>query len=259
MVRLVAIAQAAQDLHRAVDRRLVDAHLLEALLERRVALEVLAVLVERGGADRLQLAAGERRLADRGRVDRASAAPAPTRLWKLVDEEDDVAPPRDLPSPSSTAPRTSPRYFGAGDERAVERVDLLVLQELGDLVGGDPGGEASTTAVLPTPGSPISTGLFFCRLERICITRSISVWRPTIGPTPVRCGLREIVELVEQLGAFAFSPEPSEPRRCRLRAGEHADDLIANLLGVGVEVEQDAQRRPRFRVHEAEQDVPVPM
>ena len=39
----------------------------------------------------------------------------------------------------------------------------------------------STTAVLPTPGSPISTGLFFVRRERICITRSISVWRPTTG------------------------------------------------------------------------------
>src|SRR5207248_11271330 len=39
----------------------------------------------------------------------------------------------------------------------------------------------STTAVLPTPGSPISTGLFFVRRDRICISRSISVWRPTTG------------------------------------------------------------------------------
>src|SRR4051794_22577711 len=34
----------------------------------------------------------------------------------------------------------------------------------------------STTAVLPTPGSPISTGLFFWRRERICMIRSISVF-----------------------------------------------------------------------------------
>ena len=39
----------------------------------------------------------------------------------------------------------------------------------------------STTAVLPTPGSPTSTGLFFVRRDRICITRSISVRRPTTG------------------------------------------------------------------------------
>ena len=39
----------------------------------------------------------------------------------------------------------------------------------------------STTAVLPTPGSPTSTGLFFVRRERICMIRSISVSRPTHG------------------------------------------------------------------------------
>ena len=39
----------------------------------------------------------------------------------------------------------------------------------------------STIAVLPTPGSPTSTGLFLVRLERICMTRSDSRPRPTTG------------------------------------------------------------------------------
>ncbi len=39
----------------------------------------------------------------------------------------------------------------------------------------------STMAVLPTPGSPISTGLFFVRRHRICTTRSTSPSRPTSG------------------------------------------------------------------------------
>ena len=39
----------------------------------------------------------------------------------------------------------------------------------------------SAMADLPTPGSPISTGLFFLRRLRICTTRSISFSRPTIG------------------------------------------------------------------------------
>src|ERR1051325_1015145 len=45
----------------------------------------------------------------------------------------------------------------------------------------------STIAVLPTPGSPIRTGLFFLRRDRISITRSISFWRPIVGssaPSP---------------------------------------------------------------------------
>ena len=39
----------------------------------------------------------------------------------------------------------------------------------------------STSALFPTPGSPINMGLFFLRRVRICAMRSISSWRPTIG------------------------------------------------------------------------------
>ena len=39
----------------------------------------------------------------------------------------------------------------------------------------------STIAVLPTPGSPISTGLFFVRRESTCMTRRISLSRPITG------------------------------------------------------------------------------
>ena len=39
----------------------------------------------------------------------------------------------------------------------------------------------STMAVLPTPGSPISTGLFFFRRERISMVRRISSSRPITG------------------------------------------------------------------------------
>ena len=39
----------------------------------------------------------------------------------------------------------------------------------------------SAIAVLPTPGSPISTGLFFVRRESTWITRRISASRPITG------------------------------------------------------------------------------
>jgi hypothetical protein len=38
-------------------------------------------------------------------------------------------------------------------------------------------------------------------------------------------------------------------------AGEHADDLVADLLGVGVEVEQDARRHALVLAHQPQQDV----
>ena len=75
----------------SVDRRLADEHRLEAPLERGVLLDVLAVLVERGRADRAQLAAREHRLEHVGRVDRALGRAGADDRVQLVDEEDDAA------------------------------------------------------------------------------------------------------------------------------------------------------------------------
>ena len=72
-------------------RRLVDHHRLEAALERRVLLDVLAVLVERRGADAVQLAAGEHRLEHVAGVHRALGRAGADDGVQLVDEEEDPA------------------------------------------------------------------------------------------------------------------------------------------------------------------------
>ena len=143
VVLLVAVAQALEDLHGLLGRRLVDADLLEAPLQRGVALEVLAVLVERRRADRLQLAAGQRRLEDRGRVDRALGGAGADEVVELVDEQDDVAALGDLLHHLLEALLELAAVLRAGDERRqVERVDLLVLEQLGHVGVGDALGEA---------------------------------------------------------------------------------------------------------------------
>ena len=50
-------------------------------------------------------------------------------------------------------------------------------------------------------------------------------------------------------------PAPAGALAAAAGAGEHADDLVADLLGVGVEVEQDAGGDALVLAHEAEQDV----
>ena len=59
----------------------------------------------------------------------------------------------------------------------------------------------STIAVLPTPGSPIRTGLFLVRRERTCTTRRISASRPMTGSIlPVAGQLDEVAAvLLERL------------------------------------------------------------
>ena len=72
-------------------RGLVDEDRLEAPLERRVLLDVLAVLVERRRADRVELAAGEHRLQQVRRVHRALGRAGTDDRVELVDEQDDLA------------------------------------------------------------------------------------------------------------------------------------------------------------------------
>ena len=96
VVGLVLVADALEDLDRVGERRLVDLDRLEAALEGGVLLDVLAVLVDRGGADGLQLAAGEHRLEDRRGVDRALGGAGTDEGVDLVDEQQDVAAGLDL-------------------------------------------------------------------------------------------------------------------------------------------------------------------
>ena len=59
---LVVRADALENLGGLRDRRLADVHRLEAALERSVLFDILAVLLERGRADHLDVAARERGL-----------------------------------------------------------------------------------------------------------------------------------------------------------------------------------------------------
>ena len=63
-------------------------------------------------------------------------------------------------------------------------------------------------------------------------------------------------ELVEQLrGLLALAGARGGALAAAAGAGEHPDDLVADLLGVGVEVEQDARGDALVLAHQAEQDV----
>ena len=67
----------------------------------------------------------------------------------------------------------------------------------------------STMAVLPTPGSPMSAGLFFVRRARIWITRSISCSRPMTGSS-LFCSARA----VRSIANLSTSGILADLRRC---------------------------------------------
>ena len=139
MVDLVLLAQAAQDRDRLLDSGLVHQHGLEAPLESRVLLNVLAVFVERGRADRVQFTARQHRLEEVGCVHGALCRAGSDNRVKLVDEEDH-APlgVLDLLEHGLEPLLELTAELGPRDERAqVQGDDTLVLEGLGDIPAYD--------------------------------------------------------------------------------------------------------------------------
>ncbi|MNC12095.1 hypothetical protein D3C75_598080 [compost metagenome] len=87
----ITVAESVQNLHSLLRCRLIHSNGLEASLQSGVLLNVFAVFIQRGGADALQLAAGQGRLQDVGGIDGAFRTACTDQGVQLVDEQDDIA------------------------------------------------------------------------------------------------------------------------------------------------------------------------
>ena len=165
-------------------RRLVDVDRLEAPRQRGVLLDVLLVFVERGGADAMQFAARQRRLEQVRGIHGAVGLAGADEGVHLVDEENVGAGRADVTSCSTALSRSSnsPRYLAPAISAPMSSASSFLSCRLS---GTSPltmrSASPSTIAVLPTPGSPISTGLFLVRRDSTWMVRRISSSRPITG------------------------------------------------------------------------------
>ena len=110
-------------------------------------------------------------------------APAPTTVCSSSMKVT-TWPSESLISVSTALSRSSnsPRYFAPATiaPRSSE-ISRLPRSDSGTSPATIRCARPSTTAVLPTPGSPISTGLFLVRRDSTCTTRRISESRPITG------------------------------------------------------------------------------
>ncbi len=161
VVQLVLLLEPAQDRYGVGHGRLADEHRLEAPLERRVLLDMLAVFVERGRADAVQLAARQCGLEQVGGVHGAFALARADQRVHLVDEEDDVAlAGLDLVEHALEPLSNSPRYFApAISEPMSSDISLRSFRPSGTSPLTMRSASPSAIAVLPTPGSPIRDGI----------------------------------------------------------------------------------------------------
>ena len=138
VVRLIPVAQTLQDLQRGLRRGLAHGDGLEPALQRRVLLDVLAVLVQGGGADDADLAAAQSGLEDVGGVHSALGGACAHDGVQLVDEQDHVAVLLHLVQGVLDALLELAAVLGAGHHAAqVKGQDALVQQLLGHVAGGD--------------------------------------------------------------------------------------------------------------------------
>ena len=151
---LETLLQAAQDGDGVLDGGFVHEDSLKSPFERGVLFDVLAVLVEGGGADEVELSAGQHRLQHVAGIHGALGRASADHGVELVDEEDDA--------PFGTLHLAQDRLetlleltavLRPGHERAhVESEDRPVLKALGDVAAHDSLRQALDDGRLAHPG-----------------------------------------------------------------------------------------------------------
>ena len=135
-----------------------------------------------------------------------SAEPAPITVW--------ISSMKRMSSSEASSSETtffmrssnSPRYLEPATRLARSSVQICLPRRMsGTLPPAMSCASPSTMAVLPTPGSPRMSGLFFWRRARTCMTRSISRSRPITGSS-----FPSAASLV-RLRPYCSRTEPSSP------------------------------------------------
>ena len=241
---------------------LLDLDRLEAALEGGVLLEVLAVLVEGGRADGLQLATGQHRLEDGGGVDGAFRRAGTDERVDLVDEQHDVATGADLLEHLLQALLEVTAVAAPGDQGTeVEGVELLAGQGLGDLVGHDPLGQPLDDGRLAHARLADQHGVVLGAAgQDLHDPLDLLLTTDDRVELAVPCQLREIAaELVEnrrsrrvvaRRGTLARTD-----RLLALIARHELDHLLAHAAEVGAEADQNGGGDAFALAHQTEQHV----
>ena len=269
MMVLVAGAQPFEDLDGVRNRGLVDLDRLEATLERRVLLEVLPVLLEGGGADRLQLAAREHRLEDAGGVDCALCGSCADQRVNLVDEQDDVAARTDLLQHLLEAFLEVAAVPRACDKCAeVERVEVLVGQRVWHIAADDALRQAFDDGRLADTRLTDQNGVVL-RAARQHLHDPLDLLGAPDDRVelPLACQLGEVAtELIENSGSarsVLLTRGAAGAARMRARPGgllaldsrQQLNDCLADLLKLGAELLEHLGGHALTLADEPEEDV----
>ena len=138
-MHLEAFPQAAQDRHRVLHGRLLHQYRLETSFKRRILLDVLAVFVQRGGADAVQFTARQHRFQHVAGIHRPLGLAGPDDRVEFVYEQNDAPLGLlDLVQHSLETFLEFTAVLGAGHQRShIQRKDGLILESLRNVAAYD--------------------------------------------------------------------------------------------------------------------------
>ena len=139
----VTVAQAEEDSHGVVFRRFADQDGLEATGQGGIFFKVFLIFVDSRGADALQIATGQGRFEDVGRIHGTFDGTSPDELMDFVDEEDDRVVLFDCVEDALDPFFKFTTVLGTGDDTGqIEGENALVQQAVGHIASDDALGQA---------------------------------------------------------------------------------------------------------------------
>ena len=159
----VALFQTAQDRHRVFNTGFTDENLLETALQGSVLLDVLAVFLERGGANQAQFAAGQHRFQHIGGCDRSFSATSTHQRVEFINKCDDLALGIiDLFQDCFEALfKLTPILRASNQGRHVQGNQLLSLERVRNVSGNNSLGKSLNHSGLPHTGFTDQHGVIF--------------------------------------------------------------------------------------------------
>src|SRR5690625_3248877 len=260
VVGFIAIAQPLENLNGVLQIGLFHLNGLEAALQSRVLLDVLAVFLKRCGADRLQFTARQHGLQDARGIDRAFGGTRTHQGVDLVDEQDDVTARADFFQDLLQALFKVTAVARTGHQRTqVEGVELLIFQHFGYVAAHNALGQALNNGGL--------TDARFTNKDRVVLGAArqdlhyaLDLERATDHGVELAFagGLRQVAtELVEHGGAGrgAFLRATGGDGLFALVAGKQLDYVLAHRVEVGAQLHEDLSGDAFALADQAEQDV----
>ena len=184
-----------------------------------------------------------------------SAAPAPTSVCSSSMNRTASFVLRSSSMIFLSRSSNSPRYLVPATSDPMSRVRTRLLSSVS---GTSPAtirwARPSAMAVLPTPGSPISAGLFFVRRERIWMTRSISFSRPMTGSSlPARAASVRLIPSWSTVGVLlarlvsGVGPADELCDRTRMTSWRTLSRLTPSDSRTPAAIPSPSRTRPRSR------------